>query len=385
MMDIPSRIIKQDTIGNCQNSVNSNEFCTIEQDPEVSLRMAKNHRFFTIKKSLELCIKQIDTWYPDIGYPNIKRLEDFFNHKGYTCVVDYYISFLTKYLDILGVNTGQTMSNELLSSGFFFFCGGILLKICEVGKITLIEDIFDFMILYMLVDHYLDNKDINDTLKNRNLHYMHLLIENPHLIDSIHHQNDCAPFIINLVKIYNNLSQKYPHSLSSLKKIFYAEVEGIKIQKNPHLPRNKYLDICEKKGGLTTQAVQSIIGVSPDQYGYDVGACVQLVDDILDVNGDIENGIHTIATHELKTNKSLDQLIYYTVNKIYHLSNKYNILKPPMMMILIYVVRMKNNYTNTLREKFQKYPISTYKNDVDVMKMVQELIQASLKQKKLIP
>ena len=131
---------------------------------------------------------------------------------------------------------------------------------------------------------------------------------------------------------------KLPGSTQHLKDLFHGEVKTMYLQTHDNLDRNTYLEICEWKGGLTCNAIQSLIGLEISDAETTLGSCIQLVDDMLDVNDDISLNINTIVTYDYKTDNNLDKILLYTVNRIDNMNRRYNFFKPILYLGLVLAV-----------------------------------------------
>lgn len=137
--------------------------------------------------------------------------------------------------------------------------------------------------------------------------------------------------------------------IEALKDIYYLEIKSSQVQKNTNLDRDLYLDICENKGGATVQAIEAILGLPVSHDGYQLGACIQLLDDLYDVQKDINDKIITVATHDLDKYGNLDELFCYTIIKIDNLDKRYLIFKIGLLeMLIALIATMSENFSDQL-------------------------------------
>ena len=323
-----------------------------------------------ISPELRSARHKIQTWGPILSVEDKNILLD--KLERYRCdrAVDLFIYKLLPHADAF--NLSDKSSGELLSSGLICFCGALLFSMCKFTEIRKLDSIFDLTLLYMLVDHYLDNIQIDSQSKKATISKMLLLLENPELSGTE------DKFLTEIVETYNRLRENCPTSHSWLKKVFLAEVEGVKIQSNATLDRATYLKIAEKKGGLTSVAIQSLYSNEIADHDYDLGACIQLIDDMLDVHVDIKNDINTIATHDLQTIGSLDELLYYTIDKVYNLPSVFNAYKPIMMGVILYLVSKNEVFSPIIVWYMQPLILADYAKGLDAMQLLNTIINHKL-------
>lgn len=323
-----------------------------------------------ISLRLRTARRKIQNWIPILSPKD--RDDLLVKLRQYNCdsVIDLFIIKLLPHIDAFDLS--DSSSEELLSSGLICFCGAILFSMCKFNEVRKLDSIFDLTLLYMLVDHYLDNSKIDEQNKKSTITKMLLLLDNPEL------DGTEDKFIIEIVRTYNRLRTNCPTSHNWLKKVFLAEVDGVKIQQNASLDRCNYLEIAEKKGGLTSVAIQSLYSNEITDYDYDLGACIQLIDDMLDVYEDAKNGINTIATHDLQTTGKLDELLYYTIGKVYDLPSVFNAYKPIMMGVILYLVSKNEGFSPIVVWYMKPLMLADYGKGLDAMELLNTIINHKL-------
>lgn len=261
-----------------------------------------------------------------------------------------YIKLLKPYTELLNIN--KPREADCLASGLIFFYGCLIYIMHFSHWGNHIEDIFLYNLLYILVDHYIDDMTIDAKSKTLAISQMSHLIINPlahetmPLID---------PVLKTIAIIYHRLLTRCPQIQEPLIKLFYAEIEGFTIQNTPSLPRQVYYDICLKKGGYTMQALQNIINNTDPcitQAAFHIGTIMQLIDDCLDVLSDKNNGIHTIATHDLEKFGTLDNLWLDIIQRILSIDRKFTIFIILYTFFAVYIPdRHPENYSHKLRSR----------------------------------
>jgi len=273
-----------------------------------------------------------------------------------------FVNRVHPYAEELGVTSDHCHSKETLTSGWQSFWGGLVFDACQ--KKLRFEDwfvkrkgsddpkhfvlpmdcahiIFDYVLLYIYVDHYLDSKYVDKDERQATLKTLFHLLHNPY-------DTKIPKSMIGLVFAYRRLLELRPEARSSLVLLFETEVVGLKYQAGG-FDRIDYLRICELKGGRTALAINALLGYPVDEGVYNMGACIQLVDDLIDANADTEAGIATIATHDLKTLGCLDALFIYTMRRIFELPERFDPIKIIFLHTLLHAVMRDPNYTRILK------------------------------------
>ena len=253
-----------------------------------------------------------------------------------------------------------------LISGAVCFYGSMLMSLLQLGYINNIEHLFTFASCYMLMDYHLDDPSIPDETKKQTLRNINSFMcqmqgsdMDQQTKNSLDNQtknssdnqtknspdNQKDPIIEVIGKQYLKMVRNIPCSEVHLKNIFTIESKTQATQKYSNKKREEYLKICEDKGGYTCYALQSLLELPITGEEYTLGACIQLVDDLLDIDEDMDSNIHSIVTHDYSTDGNLDKLLEYTVNRISDMDRKYNLFKPILLLGLVFAVHIH-------REKF---------------------------------
>lgn len=236
------------------------------------------------------------------------------------------------------------------SSGAICFFGAIIMSLLQTGCIKNMDELFTFSSCYILTDHYLDDDTISLAAKKEAIRQISSFI-------NLDPGKDIDHEIIRTVsERYQRMVSKIPGSVDHLKKLFQAEVESMYLQSQADLTRDQYLSICERKGGLTCVAIQSLLELEISPAEDVLGQNIQLTDDLLDIEDDIKAGIHTIATHDLRTEGNLDKLLIYTIDKIDEMSSRYNFFKPVLFLGLLLAVHVnRDKYSSAMLETIQPF------------------------------
>lgn len=207
-------------------------------------------------------------------------------------------------------------------SGAVCFFGGIFTSVSYYGNVKNIEELFTFALCYMLVDHYLDNSNICFKEKKDSItQFLNFLDGNKQNSENI---------ILEAGKDrYVSMIEKIPHVENSIKELFHSEIESFKIECGGDFKREDYFKCACDKGGKTALTIAKIIEMENrnDLYeAYELGAAIQFVDDLIDLEDDKKENIHTWAIYELEKGSYLDY-IYICCKIVSNIDKKYNFFK----------------------------------------------------------
>lgn len=269
---------------------------------------------------------------------------------GYTdqSFISLYINRLHSIREELIVSDDVDRVNSLLSeaaltSGGIAFYGSIGVSLLETAKVCNVDHLFYFTSLYMLTDYWLDEPTADEKKKISTIRTLVDLIENPR---RVHDSGALSIMTDRLVRLIEEIPGSYP----VLKDAFYAEIVSAIIQKQSELPPEVYLKVCEWKGGAMLHSMQIICGSKPDKSGYLVGACIQLVDDMHDIDEDIAEGINTIATYIKSKYGNLDPLFFYTVHLMEDFDDKHTLFKPFILGMMMHSIAIIPHFSKELFE-----------------------------------
>jgi hypothetical protein len=269
------------------------------------------------------------------------------------CLLKKYIEMIRPYTKVLGLSgeDNKPKETDCLASGFIFFYGCLFYIMHFPNWGQHVEDIFLYNLLYILVDHYIDDMNMDSEIKDKAITQMFILVNNP-LSHEILLLAD--PVLKTIALIYHKLITRCPSTKEPIITLLKAEIEGFTIQKNGNLSREKYYDIASRKGGNTVQVLQYIVGnIDPtiNDASFQLGLILQLIDDCLDNYADTKNNIHTIATYDLKYKHILDDLWIDIVHRINNIDERFTIFKIFYMIFAIYIPnRFPQDYTKKLVE-----------------------------------
>lgn len=106
---------------------------------------------------------------------------------------------------------------------------------------------------------------------------------------------------------------------------------------------------------------------------------MQLIDDSVDVIADQRNGIHTIATHELKTTGTLDNLWIDIINRINSIDSRFTIFIILYTIFAVYIPdRLPETYTAELRSYTNPMNLFDYSYGCDGSSLLVDAIMSEL-------
>lgn len=286
-----------------------------------------------------------------------------------------YIELLRPYTKVLNIDSPR--ESDCLASGLVFFYG-CLIYIMHFPKWgEHIQDIFLYNILYILVDHYIDDIRINPDRKKKTIAQMFLLIHDPLSYKQMELEDDILETI---AIVYHKLITRCPSVKSAIVNLFRAEVDGLAIQQDNLRSREDYYTIACKKGGYTLHVLQRIVGNNElDESAYQLGEIMQLLDDVIDVIADKNNGINTIATYYLSTRGTLDELWIDIVNKIGAIDRRFTIFIILYSIFAVYIPgRIPAAYSAELCARTSALNLFDYKYGCDGSSLLVDAIMNEL-------
>ena len=286
------------------------------------------------------------------------KLDSFYNHLKHTDFTSL-ISAFRKRLD----EVPYKFTKSETVSGSICFYGAVFTSLLNTGKIEQIEGLFTFALCYMLIDHFLDDVNNTDLEKKKNMKevYEFLLLDNGSKDDSKDNNSNISNNIL-----INSAKERYLKliEISGVKQalisLFKSEIKGAKISNDKNLNREEYKQIAKEKGGKTSLAIATIIGINIDgkvqnSPHYICGSLIQYVDDILDIKDDENLGIYTLARYDIE-HTDLDQYVYDVILEIENLGSIYNFFKPILLMgIILGIHDNPNSVSKELLNALVKY------------------------------
>lgn len=297
-----------------------------------------------------------------------KVMKDMMDREPMKELVSIYIDALQSVSSCQAINFD--IPDDALASGVVFFYSCLLYVSNFERWQEYIRDVASFVMLYVLVDHYLD--EFVDTQDNKSslVFQMGILVFQPELII----QNQ-SPFLREITHIYSSLIQRCPQVRSPMIDLFMIETKSWRSQRDVYSKKEDLFRLAKEKGGRTVVVLQKLMNQHDDETLRStmiVGGVCQLIDDCLDVHLDRKNKIVTVATQSDK----LDELWIETVEMLKEIKSFGNLVwfLSTMMILLPCVMHLD------FSEEFMKvYPYSklegSYRFDHEMRNMFQNLIK----------
>jgi len=303
----------------------------------------------------EEVIRILDKWIIRKDFPDLDKLYIGLKEIDFNPIIKAFTTRLDK------INCNFSKSEQV--SGSICFYGGVITSLLHYGYIEEIEGLFTFALCYMLIDHFLDDNTISIQEKEKSMKDIYLFITDGKKSDN--------RLIQAAADRYLDLLERVPNCKKYILRLFQSELKGVKIQRQNNLSRETYLKIAEEKGGLTAATIGSIIGLSDNENETEsmkLGALIQYVDDLIDIEDDTCLDIMTLARYDLKNN-GLDKYVYDSIIKIDQLSNVYNFFKIILLTGIILGIHDNpgciSDSLNQIIKKYDTFSPETSKNSLN--------------------
>lgn len=298
---------------------------------------------------LEDAINVVKKWLPPIS----QEERDIFTDGIVTMNTDNSTGWI--FLDRL-IKTGrkELLDSDVMLAGTGAFYGAMLMCVLqgEVCTKDRVDNLFDFMAMYMIADNFLDDKSISLTDKKKFFKLTRDILSGEYV--ELDFNNEIENTLIFLKDRYERIIEKSPDSSVYLYEAFHAELISAHVQTKGNVSKDVLQHIAEWKGGSTVQAIQCIMNLPVTNEEYDLGSCIQEADDILDLHDDIELNISTAATLTLEQEYSVDSYVCQSILKIDKLK-KYTLFKPILLQAIIIGTLSQPFFSNKIKEKLQPY------------------------------
>lgn len=298
--------------------------------------------------------------------------------------VDDFVDKLLPYAEALGISKdcNNLRDKTSIASSILLYYGSLVYKYHFNSPNSALDDLYEYTILYILMDQYIDDINLNDSIKDIAIIQMTLLINDPYKYKDL---QLIDPILKHMTIIYIRLMDKYPNIKQSIINIFMAQIKGHKKQKLKTLDREDYYTVAAQKGGYTIQVLIHFFMINEEKHikdSFDMGVIVQLIDDCADVKEDRINNIYTTSLYDLDKKGYLDDIFIDIMEKINNLDNKYNVIKILLTYNLLMVVS-KNPvlYSSRLKQLIEPYNLFKYINDEVGLKYLSEYILKYIQEK----
>lgn len=167
-------------------------------------------------------------------------------------------------------------------NGFMFFAGSVAYDYARNGRSERHETLAHYALLYMLVDTAMD---VPGSYPQRLLGYAKALLE-----DRAGEPEDDACAAV------RDAYLKCEGCREDFKELYSLQVQGTMLRRSQPLDVGKVWRIGRGKGGVTARILDRICtGGKHLDEAWRLGAVVQVLDDMLDIDDDTEAGVYTTA------------------------------------------------------------------------------------------
>lgn len=289
----------------------------------------------------------LSPWVPQFSIENKIKIWDLINSMEENSATKYYVSLIKDYINKFDLLNQKTSPPDMLASGFIFFYGCSIFLTHNENWNNKINDVIKYSMLYMIADNYIDSTIFSKNISNQ----MKIAIfrKEGKITD---------PLVKYLRELYLDLVSINPNCEKYIINLFNSEIDGLKIQNNSNLSEEEYFKIACEKGGQTFLVLNTFVNQNNIEYNYYselqkkltsdvifdisrsayyIGALMQLFDDSLDVNDDISNNIHTIATWHYKQYGNLDILWKKIANMVLKIDSPFMSFKLIYSQLCTYI------------------------------------------------
>lgn len=293
-------------------------------------------------------------WAPEVETRDMDFLHIANNLKFVHVPADLYLSMISRYSETIRVFSKTTsMSTPLaVCSGMMFFYGCAVFIIHFPDWSKHLEPLFLYSLLYILVDHYIDDENKSQCVKKQSVKHMKSLIEGNPLAED----DNIDPVLFQIDNVYKKLLSLCPGVETSIRKLFYSEIRGLSVQENKNPKIKDCYNVCVEKGGLTMSFLAILVGEATFYKScYELGCVMQLIDDLIDIEDDLCKKINTVATVEKTQTGNLDAVWIDVMRRINAIDEKFVIFKPFYTFLAMHAVsRYPINYNPEVRKIAEK-------------------------------
>jgi hypothetical protein len=248
-------------------------------------------------------------------------------------------------------------SNDGLMSGWLCLMFIILLPSTlrtDTEKLAIqwkqsIERAINFVVLYMMIDHYLDSPNTTSAHKQKLLKWM----SNPDIKPQCTECDDS--FYTALMYLYNSFDVTTAYKKKLVAEFVHITMETLQLEKEERTV-NEHLAGCHSKGGITV-FIASVLVYDECFVPYrdeliELGGHAQLIDDMMDCSQDRNDGINTACTKELATRGNLDRLAVGLIKSLAQLPAQYELYGWAMARAVMYIVNRSEYYSIRLKGRW---------------------------------
>src|SRR3990167_3664412 len=162
---------------------------------------------------MDYYVNIVKKWLPPISKEDKKQCYEIITGTEQTIgnkILKQYVDMIIPYLDPIS----KSKEPDCLASGAVFFFGCLIYIMHFPGWGSCIEDILLYNLLYILVDHYIDDCGMDQEVKKKSIKQMWILVNDPlqslDLVD---------PLLGTIAQIYHKLLTRRPQAKDSILKV----------------------------------------------------------------------------------------------------------------------------------------------------------------------
>lgn len=280
-------------------------------------------------------------WKSNNDFDIVKKFIELFLYR-------LYLMNISPFLDLPQFVFPQRRDKDLPATGFLVFNFCVLYCINFPKYQDIIPELGKFTAIYMLVDCYIDDPEVDKKEKFLACKHMKILLEDPsqrHNLTSIH------PDLFKATEIYEDALKVCPLLKPTMIELYEAQLEALQVQLRDDLTENDYRRVCYRKGAACIMIILSYISTFNDinsdrEYLFLrlSGVAGQLGDDCCDIKEDMERGINTIATYHYRKYGNIDRLIADAIREIIQIPDKYLLMKLTGFVTIIHSLFESREY-----------------------------------------
>lgn len=311
-------------------------------------------------------LRFIDKWMIAYTEEQKNMIATKFKNPNYDILIAMYrpyIDFIRPYVHIFKFDsaTYNKQQKDNIYSGLSFFYLGLLFAVHFDKWGKHVKDIFLYNILFLTVDHYIDDETIDIQEKRKSIAMMYIMVKNPGMYVNLNLNNEVLYLI---GKTHEELINNCPSTKESLIKLFEIEIETLSIQNKYTLQEKEYYDLAVRKGEATMLVFLDIMENHEEKnikITKQLGAIWQFFDDLSDFEEDIEDNIYTIANYHLEHEGNLDKLWLDQISRIIRIDPSFNSFIIINLIVAIYILGRRQKYfSQDLVNSVRKYNLFDY-------------------------
>lgn len=320
--------------------------------------------------------KYVKQWIIPTSDSDRIKLSEWLSQFNFGILLECYDGFISQYSNVLSKTSWER--KEFSPSGFFCYYGGMLMSICQWGRFKHNRSMCEFNLLYLYVDHHIDDPNLPMDQKASFIEHITGVMRSD--LKSLNNNEPYQEFdydgiLKGVIPIYRSMINNNANVLESLIELFNAEIRGM-VTQFASVNRNTYYRSARDKGGKTTRFIQMLLtdGTEKDPDHLKnverIGICFQLVDDIIDVVTDIDDGINTVATFDLRSTGNIDRSIDDAAREISLIQAPFQLFKVALNLILCYAVSRSRYVSSNIKRSLRPYTYFDNSLGLDLFKAI---------------